>query len=71
VRCTRESRGHPRDAVERLVAKYAATAAEACPSIKDKHVTPHTLRHYVDGWVMWPVGVFPLAGVPRGLVPVT
>jgi integrase/recombinase XerD len=34
-----------RDAVERLVAKYAATAAEACPSIKDKHVTPHTLRH--------------------------
>jgi integrase/recombinase XerD len=34
-----------RDAVERLVAKHAATAAEACPSIKEKHVTPHTLRH--------------------------
>jgi hypothetical protein len=28
-------------------------------------------RHYVDGWVMWPVRVFPLAGVPRGPVPAT
>jgi integrase/recombinase XerD len=34
-----------RDAVERLVAKHAATAAAASPSIKDKNVTPHTLRH--------------------------
>jgi integrase/recombinase XerD len=34
-----------RDAVERLVAKHAATAADACASIKEKHVTPHTLRH--------------------------
>ena len=34
-----------RDAVERLVAKHTATAADACPSVKDKHVTPHTLRH--------------------------
>jgi integrase/recombinase XerD len=34
-----------RDAVGRLVAKHAATAAESCPSIKAKHVTPHTLRH--------------------------
>lgn len=34
-----------RDAVERLVAKHAATAADACRSVKDKHVTPHTLRH--------------------------
>jgi len=34
-----------RDDVERLVAKHAATAADACPSVKDKHVTPHTLRH--------------------------
>jgi len=37
------------DAVQRLVAKHAATAATACPSITAKHVTPHTLRHYVDG----------------------
>jgi len=34
-----------RDAVERLVARHAATAAGTCPSIGDKHVTPHTLRH--------------------------
>ncbi|WP_239382410.1 tyrosine-type recombinase/integrase, partial [Frankia sp. CIT1] len=34
-----------RDAVERLVAKHAATAADTCPSIKNKHVTLHTLRH--------------------------
>ena len=34
-----------RDAVERLVAKHAATAASSCPSIKEKNVTPHTLRH--------------------------
>ncbi|WP_327586866.1 tyrosine-type recombinase/integrase [Nonomuraea sp. NBC_00507] len=34
-----------RDAVKRLVAKHAATAEAACPSIKEKNVTPHTLRH--------------------------
>lgn len=34
-----------RDAVERLVAKHAAAAAESCPSVKEKNVTPHTLRH--------------------------
>lgn len=33
------------DAVERLVAKHAATAAQKCPSMKSKTVTPHTLRH--------------------------
>ena len=34
-----------RDAVEMLVAKHAAAAAGSCPSIKEKNVTPHTLRH--------------------------
>jgi integrase/recombinase XerD len=34
-----------RDAVERLVTKYAAVAEKACPTMQDKHVTPHTLRH--------------------------
>ena len=34
-----------RDAVERLVTRHAATAAGTCPSIGDKHVSPHTLRH--------------------------
>ena len=60
-----------RDAVERLVARHAATAADACPSIKEKHVTPHTLRHYVDGWVMWPAAASPLVAEPRVLVPAT
>ncbi len=31
----------------------------------------HDLRHYVDGWVMWPAGVFPLLGLAPGLVPAT
>lgn len=34
-----------RDAVERLVAKHAATAASSEPSIAHKRVSPHTLRH--------------------------
>jgi hypothetical protein len=33
--------------------------------------TPHWLRHYVDGWVMWPAGVFPLLGLAPGPVPAT
>jgi site-specific recombinase XerD len=40
-------RGHPlsRDAVERLVTRAASAAAERCPSLKGKRVTPHVLRH--------------------------
>lgn len=34
-----------RDAVERLVARHTATAARTCPSIAEKRVSPHTLRH--------------------------
>jgi integrase/recombinase XerD len=34
-----------RDAVERLVTRHAVTAARACPSIAEKRVSPHTLRH--------------------------
>jgi site-specific recombinase XerD len=34
-----------RDAIERLIARYAAAAAERCPSLKAKRVTPHVLRH--------------------------
>jgi integrase len=33
------------DAVEWLLAKYAAAAALRCPSLRAKHVTPHVLRH--------------------------
>ncbi|QIK70978.1 tyrosine-type recombinase/integrase [Propioniciclava coleopterorum] len=34
-----------RAAVAKLVARHAATAAEGCPSLTDKNITPHTLRH--------------------------
>ncbi|MFZ5785139.1 MAG: tyrosine-type recombinase/integrase [Acidobacteriota bacterium] len=33
------------DAVGRLVAKHARTASSSCPSIAEKNVTPHVLRH--------------------------
>ena len=34
-----------RDAVERLVAKYAETAGGTCDSLRTKRITPHVLRH--------------------------
>ena len=33
------------DALGKLVAKHASTAAETCPSLREKRVTPHVLRH--------------------------
>jgi len=54
-----------------VVSKHTATATANCPSLTVKRVTPHTLRHYVDGWVMWPAGVFPLLGLSPGPVPAT
>jgi site-specific recombinase XerD len=40
-------RGRPlsRDAVEELVARYAQRAQQTCPSLKEKRVSPHVLRH--------------------------
>jgi site-specific recombinase XerD len=40
-------RGTPlsRDGLQRRVNKYAATAGLSCPSLHEKAVTPHTLRH--------------------------
>ncbi|HXX23158.1 MAG TPA: tyrosine-type recombinase/integrase [Terriglobia bacterium] len=34
-----------RDAVERLITKYAHRAEPSCPSLKRKKVSPHVLRH--------------------------
>ena len=34
-----------RDAFEHLVSKHARAAAEHCPSIKPKKLSPHVLRH--------------------------
>ncbi len=41
------STGRPltRDALERRLAKHAATAAAACPTLTAKTITPHVLRH--------------------------
>jgi site-specific recombinase XerD len=33
------------DGVQYLLAKHVATAREICPSLKDKRVSPHVLRH--------------------------
>ncbi len=38
--------GHmSRDAVEYLVAKYAAIAKQHCPTLRNKRISPHVLRH--------------------------
>jgi integrase/recombinase XerD len=42
---TRQGRPLTRYGVGILLSKHAATAAAACPSLKAKRVTPHTLRH--------------------------
>jgi integrase len=33
------------DAVERLVTRHVVAAKARCPSLADKHITPHSLRH--------------------------
>jgi integrase/recombinase XerD len=60
-----------RDAIAARLRLYCATATATSPSLKNKSITPHTLRHYVDGWVMWPDVVFPLAGVVMTPIPAT
>jgi site-specific recombinase XerD len=34
-----------RDALERRLAKHAASAVKTCPSLREKRITPHVLRH--------------------------
>ena len=34
-----------RDGIERIVRKYVGIAVPTCPSLGDKRVSPHTLRH--------------------------
>jgi len=42
---TRTGRTLSRDAIEHRLAKHAATATAACPSLAAKKITPHVLRH--------------------------
>jgi integrase/recombinase XerD len=49
--------------------KYQAETGD--PALAKAEISPHTWRHYGDGWVMWPTGVFPLTGLGRGPVRAT
>ena len=49
------------DAVQHLVRKYAAAAQETCPSLTDKRVSPHLLRHTTAMELL-------LSGVDRTLI---
>ncbi|HVC07290.1 MAG TPA: tyrosine-type recombinase/integrase [Solirubrobacterales bacterium] len=42
---TRTGRQLTRDALARRLTKYSTRAAERCPSLHEKNVTPHVLRH--------------------------
>ena len=42
---TRTGRPLSRDAIEHRITLYTNHARESCPSLRDKHVTAHTLRH--------------------------
>ena len=50
-----------RDSVADLLAKHVARAAEGCPSLRDKRVTPHCLRHTAALELLQ-------AGVDRGVI---
>jgi len=43
---TRQGQPLTRSGVRQLLTKHTATAAASCPSLNDKPVSPHTLRHY-------------------------
>jgi integrase/recombinase XerD len=42
---TSTGRALSRDAIEQRISIHTAKAAQACPSLRSKHVTAHTLRH--------------------------
>jgi site-specific recombinase XerD len=50
---TRGGTALTRAAVGKLVTRHAATAAECCPSLAEKNVTPHTLRHTCAMLLLW------------------
>jgi site-specific recombinase XerD len=68
---TRTGRRLSDDAVEARIATHKKAASRCCPSLAAKKLTPHVLRHYADGWVMWPAAASPLVAELRVLVPAT
>jgi site-specific recombinase XerD len=47
-----------------ILRKYQARATDQ--ALAGAQLSAHVLRHYVDAWVMWPAGVFPLLGLSPG-----
>jgi site-specific recombinase XerD len=43
--CTQRGKPLSRDAVEHLLTKHVTAATEACPTLRTKRISPHTLRH--------------------------
>jgi integrase/recombinase XerD len=60
-----------RAGVAYLLAACAHAAHAERPDLVPEKVSPHMLRHYVDGRVMWPEAASLLVAGPRGLVPAT
>jgi integrase/recombinase XerD len=61
------ARSGVRDRLDRAVSQ----ATQRCPTLQNRRISPHTLRHYVDGWVMWTAAMFSLLGLARAPVPAT
>jgi len=60
-----------RAGIAAILDSHAKAARAVSPKDVPEHVTPHMLRHYVNGWVMWPARVIPLAGMARMPIPST
>ena len=52
-----------------IIRKYQAQAGD--PALAGVGLSPHVLRHYVDGRVMWQAAASPLVAEPRVPVPAT
>jgi site-specific recombinase XerD len=52
-----------------IIRKYQAQIHD--PLLAGATISPHILRHYVEGRVMWPAASSPLVAEPRVLVPAT
>ncbi len=52
-----------------IIRRYQAQIHD--PLLSSVVISPHILRHYVEGRVMWPAASSPLVAEPRVLVPAT
>ena len=61
--------GLSRGGIAWIIRKYQAQIHD--PPLTGTSISPHILRHYADGWVMWLAAASPLVAEPRVLVPAT